>query len=105
MSTLEWNDVKLDVDEEGFMRQPELWNERVALALASTEGLCELSEQHWKVVNHIRDYYLKHGSAPIVRDLCQNTGLSLKQIYLLFPSGPAKGAFKIAGLAKPDGCV
>jgi len=105
MRFFEWNDVKLEVDEDGFMQQPELWDDRIALALASTEGLCELSESHWKVVNYIRNYYLQYNIAPMVRKLCKETGFSLKQIYELFPSGPAKGACKVAGLAKPTGCV
>ncbi len=105
MCPLEWKDVKLEVDDDGFMQHPELWNEHVALALASTEGLSELSESHWKVVNYIRNYYLQNNIAPMVRKLCKETGFSLKQIYEMFPSGPAKGACKVAGLAKPTGCV
>jgi tRNA 2-thiouridine synthesizing protein E len=105
MRFFEWNDVKLEVDEDGFMQQPQLWNDHIALALASTEGLSELSESHWKVVSYIRNYYLQYDIAPMVRKLCKETGFSLKQIYELFPSGPAKGACKVAGLAKPTGCV
>jgi tRNA 2-thiouridine synthesizing protein E len=105
MHFFEWNGVKLEVDENGFMQQPELWNEHIALALASTEGLTGLSESHWKVVRYIRNYHLQFDIAPMVRKLCKETGFSLKQIYELFPSGPAKGACKVAGLAKPTGCV
>ncbi len=105
MSVFEWEDVKVEIDQDGFMRQPELWNEHIALALASTEGLSQLNESHWKVVNYIRNYYLQYNTAPIVRELCKETGLSLKQIYELFPSGPTKGACKVAGLAKPTGCI
>ncbi len=105
MPFFEWNDVKLEMDEDGFVRQPELWNEQMALALASTEGLCDLSDSHWKVVRYIRNYYLQNNVAPMVRKLCQDTGYSLKQIYELFPSGPSNGACKVAGLAKPTGCV
>ncbi|HYK91900.1 MAG TPA: TusE/DsrC/DsvC family sulfur relay protein [Acidobacteriota bacterium] len=105
MGSLEWNDVRLEVDEDGFMQQPESWNEHVALALASTEGLSKLSEAHWKVVHYIRNYYLQYEIAPMVRKLCKETGFTLTQIYELFPSGPAKGACKVAGLAKPTGCV
>jgi len=100
-----WNDVNIKVDEDGFMEEPEAWNERVALALATTEGVNELSENHWKLVNYLRDYYQKFGIAPMIRKLCKETGFSLKQIYDMFPSGPAKGACKVAGLAKPTGCV
>lgn len=105
MPTLEWEEVKIDVDEDGFMENPEGWDERIALALASTEGVTELSEDHWKIVNYLRDYYQKFGIAPMIRKLCKESGYSLKQMYELFPSGPAKGACKVAGLAKPTGCV
>ncbi len=105
MAQFEWNDVNIEVDEDGFMQEPDEWNERVALALASTEGVDDLSEDHWKVVNYLREYYQKFGIAPMIRKLCKETGFSLKQIYDLFPSGPAKGACKVAGLAKPTGCV
>jgi tRNA 2-thiouridine synthesizing protein E len=64
-----------------------------------------LTEKHWAVITCIREHYLAHGMAPMIRALCQHTGLRLREIYALFPSGPAKGACKVAGLPKPDGCV
>jgi dissimilatory sulfite reductase related protein len=93
------------VDEDGFMEKPEEWSERVAMALASTEDVKDLTEVHWKVIHYLRTYYQKFGIAPMIRKLCKETGLSLKEIYELFPSGPAKGACKVAGLSKPTGCV
>ncbi len=105
MPLFEWEDVKIMVDEDGFMENPEEWNERVALALASTEDVTELTEDHWKIINYLRDYFKQYGIAPMIRKLCKETGFSLKTIYELFPSGPAKGACKVAGLAKPTGCV
>ncbi len=105
MATFEWEEIKIEVDEDGFMEEPDTWNERVALALASTEGVAELTDDHWKVVTYLREYYQKFGIAPMIRKLCKETGFSLKQIYELYPSGPAKGACKVAGLAKPTGCV
>jgi TusE/DsrC/DsvC family sulfur relay protein len=105
MATFEHGDVKIEVDEDGFMAEPEAWNEAVAKALATTEGVEELTEDHWKLVNYLRDYYLKFGIAPMIRKLCKETGFPLKKVYELFPSGPAKGACKVAGLAKPTGCV
>jgi tRNA 2-thiouridine synthesizing protein E len=97
--------VKIEVDEDGFMQEPDLWNKEVAEALATTEGVDEMTEEHWKLVNYLRDYYLKFGIAPMIRKLCKETGFPLKKVYELFPSGPAKGACKVAGLAKPTGCV
>ena len=105
MTSIEWQDVKISVDEDGFMQEPENWNERIALALASTEGLSELTDEHWKLINYIREYYAQYQIAPMIRKLCKETGFPLKRIYELFPSGPAKGACRVAGLAKPTGCV
>jgi tRNA 2-thiouridine synthesizing protein E len=105
MADFTWEDVSIEVDEDGFMQEPDKWDERVALALASTEGVNELTDDHWKVVNYLRDYYQQFGVAPMIRKLCKQTGFKLKEIYELFPSGPAKGACKVAGLPKPTGCV
>ncbi len=105
MGSFTWEEVSIEVDEDGFMQEPEGWDERVALALASTEGVNELTDDHWKVVHYLRDYYQQFGVAPMIRKLCKQTGFKLKEIYELFPSGPAKGACKVAGLPKPTGCV
>ncbi len=105
MPMFEHGEVKIEVDEDGFMEEPDLWNEAVATALATTEGVDDLTEEHWKLVNYLRDYYLKFGIAPMIRKLCKETGFPLKKVYELFPSGPAKGACKVAGLSKPTGCV
>jgi dissimilatory sulfite reductase related protein len=96
---------EVEVDEDGFISDPAIWSQDLALALANGEGVENLTEQHWKIVNYIRDYFQKFGSAPMIRKLCKETGFQLKQIYELFPSGPAKGACKVAGLPKPTGCV
>lgn len=105
MPVFELGEVKINVDEDGFMEEPDQWNDAIAVALASTEGVDELSEDHWKLVHYLREYYLKFGIAPMIRKLCKETGFSLKKVYELFPSGPAKGACKVAGLSKPTGCV
>jgi TusE/DsrC/DsvC family sulfur relay protein len=106
MAELDVNGKKLLLNEEGFLVDPKEWDRDVALALArDQEGLAELSDDHWKVIDYIREYYMGKDMAPMVRKMCKNTGLSLKEIFALFPSGPAKGACKLAGLPKPDGCV
>lgn len=105
MPTFEFQELKIEVDEDGFIQRPEEWNEDVAKALASTEDVQVMTENHWKVIFYLRDYYKKYGIAPMIRKLCKETGFSLKEIYELFPSGPAKGACKVAGLTKPTGCV
>ena len=105
MPKFEWEDVSIDVDEDGFIQDPEAWDENVAADLAKTEGVDNLTEEHWKLVHYLREYYQKFGIAPMIRKLCKETGFPLKKVYELFPSGPAKGACKVAGLAKPTGCV
>ena len=77
----------------------------VARDFAQLEHISELTEDHWKLINYIRTYYLEFGIAPMIRKLCKETGFKLAQVYDLFPSGPAKGACKLAGLPKPTGCV
>ncbi len=98
-------ELNLEVDDDGFIQESERWNEEVALALASTDGVAELTDAHWKIISYIRSYYQQFQIAPMVRKLCKETGFSLREIYDLFPSGPAKGACKVAGLPKPTGCV
>ena len=95
----------IEFDQDGFMLEPNLWDAEVARAIAVEEGIEEMTEDHWKVVNYLRDYYVKFGIAPMIRKLCKETGFDLKKVYELFPSGPAKGACKVAGLPKPTGCV
>ena len=96
---------ELDIDEDGFIQDPNLWDEGVAKDLAVGEGVNEMTPDHWKVVNYLRQYYLQFNMAPMIRKLCKETGFQLKEIYELFPTGPAKGACKAAGLPKPTGCV
>jgi dissimilatory sulfite reductase related protein len=103
--TIELNGHNYAVDEDGFLENPEIWNDKVALDFAATEGVASLTEAHWKVINYLRSYYLQYGIAPMIRKLCKETGFKLNEIYELFPSGPAKGACKLAGLPKPTGCV
>ena len=105
MPVFEVDGRQYEVDEDGFLQQPEIWDRKVALDFATTEGLSGMTESHWKVVGYLRDYYLQFGIAPMIRKLCKETGLKLNEIYQLFPSGPAKGACKLAGLPKPTGCV
>ena len=105
MPTFTHGEISLDVDEDGFLQEPDVWNKEVAFALATSEGVDDLTEEHWKVVEYLRNYYTQFGVAPMIRKLCKETGYDLKRIYALFPSGPAKGACKVAGLPKPTGCV
>ena len=95
----------IEFDKDGFMADPSLWDDKVAAAIAGEEGLDSMSEKHWGVVRFIRDYWKEHDLAPPVRLLCKEGGVSVREVYKLFTSGPARGACRIAGLPKPDGCV
>lgn len=105
MPTIEVNGQSVELDEDGFLVSLDQWNEEVALFLAKEEGVEELTEDHWKLINYLKGYFAEYGIAPMVRKMTKESGYSLKEIYDLFPSGPAKGACKIAGLPKPTGCV
>jgi TusE/DsrC/DsvC family sulfur relay protein len=106
MSQLEVNGKKLELNEEGFLTDPNQWDKQVAEALAkAAEGIENLTQEHWAIIEFIRNHFLETNLAPMVRSICKTTGLPLRRIYELFPSGPAKGACKVAGLPKPDGCV
>ncbi len=106
MPFIEFNGKQIGVNEDGFLLEPAEWNDELAAFLArSAEHVESMTAEHWAVVRFIRHYYLDHRMAPMVRAVCKSTGLPLRQIYELFPSGPANGACKVAGLPKPDGCV
>ena len=106
MANLEYKGKNVELNEEGFMINSADWNEEIAKMLAKDqENLDELTPEHWAIINFIRNHYNEKKLAPMVRSICKSTGLPLRQIYELFPSGPAKGACKVAGLPKPDGCV
>ena len=96
--------AELEFDGDGFLTNPDIWTEDVAKEIAKADGI-EMTEQHWAVVNVIRNNFIEKGNAPMVRTICKETGLKLKDIYELFTLGPARGACRVAGLPKPDGCV
>jgi tRNA 2-thiouridine synthesizing protein E len=105
MPTIDIEGRSFDVDGDGFLVDPSIWNEEIAVLFARHDGISEMSDKHWAIVRLIRQNWLEKGMAPMVRTLCQETGVKLREIYQLFPLGPARGACKIAGLPKPDGCV
>ena len=98
-------DAPVDVDAEGFMTDPDQWNEMIAAAIARENGIPELTDRHWQVVGFMRDRYLETGTAPSIRSLGKESGVSVKELYQLFPKGPAKLAAKIGGIPKPTGCI
>ena len=81
MALFEHGDVSIQVDEDGFMEEPDQWTKEVAIALATTEGVEEMTDEHWQLVDYLRDYYAKFGIAPMIRKLCKETGFPLKKVY------------------------
>jgi tRNA 2-thiouridine synthesizing protein E len=98
-------DAPVDVDAEGFLTDPEQWNETIAAAIAAENGIPELTERHWLVVRFMRDRYLATGTAPSIRSLGKESDVPVKELYELFPKGPAKLAAKVGGIPKPKGCI
>jgi dissimilatory sulfite reductase related protein len=105
MTTTMIADSPVDVDPEGFLIDPSQWNEEIARAIARENGIAELTDRHWQVVRFMRDRYLTTGTAPSIRSLGKESGVSVKELYVLFPKGPAKLAAKIGGIPKPKGCI
>ncbi len=105
MSTATYAGATVDVDAEGFLTDPQQWNEQIAAAIATEEGIAELTDRHWLVINFMRQTYLDSGSAPSIRTLGKASGVPIKELYQLFPHGPAKAAAKVAGIPKPRGCI
>jgi dissimilatory sulfite reductase related protein len=97
--------VDLAVNDEGFLEQPGQWNEDMAVEIARQEGIDPLTARHWQVINFMRKEYFEKGTGPTVRALGKTSGVSVKELYQLFPKGPAKLAAKIAGIPKPRGCI
>ena len=99
-----WEAAALAVNDEGFLENPDEWNELVASEIARAQGI-ELTEPHWRVIRFMRSEYAEKGTGPTVRVLGKTSGVSIKELYQLFPKGPAKVAAKIAGIPKPRGCI
>jgi len=95
----------VDVDAEGFMTDFGQWTRDVAAAIAKDEGLAELTPAHWKVIEFMQKDFKENGQVPSIRKLNKSGVISTKELYALFPGGPAKKAAKIAGMKKPEGCV
>ena len=105
MTTMEIAGVAVERDEEGFLVDPAQWTPEVAEEIARESGIPELTERHWQVVRFMRERYLATGTAPSIRSLGKESGVAIKELYQLFPKGPAKLAAKIGGIPKPRGCI
>jgi len=105
MATIELLNKQLEVDEDGNLTHLADWDKEIAMELAKQEGIEELTDRHWIVIDFMRSVYEEKGDAPSIRKLTKESGVDTKELYKLFPKGPAKKSAKIAGLPKPKGCI
>jgi len=92
-------------NEEGFMTDPNQWTKEIAEIIAKQEGIETLTDNHWKIIDFCRETGMTSGKSPTLRQITTGTGISTKDLFALFPKGPAKKVAKISGLGKPEGCV
>ena len=105
MTTSTLADTPVELNDEGFFVHPEQWTEDMVPELARREGIYELTDAHWQVIRFMRSSYQEKGEGPTVRVLGKTSGVPIKELYQLFPKGPARVAAKIAGIPKPRGCI
>ncbi|MCC6831164.1 MAG: TusE/DsrC/DsvC family sulfur relay protein [Thermoleophilia bacterium] len=105
MSTATYAGVAVDLNDEGFFTDPGQWTREIAAEIARADGIDALTDRHWRVIDYAREQFLQTGSGPAVRGLGKGSGVSVKELYELFPKGPAKMAARIAGIPKPKGCI
>ena len=105
MPKKQYGNAAVDVDADGLLTDFSQWTREMAAAIAKDEGLAELTPAHWKVIDFMQKEFKENGQAPSIRKLNKSGVISTKELYDLFPGGPAKKAAKIAGLKKPEGCV
>ena len=105
MTTKTLAGVEVELTDDGFFTEPDRWTEEMAPELARGEGIDALTEPHWQVIRFVRKEYFDKGTGPTVRVLGKTSGVPVKELYQLFPKGPAKIAAKVAGIPKPRGCI
>lgn len=105
MPDVTYDGQTVSVNDEGFLTDPGAWIEEMAPQIAKAEGIDHLTDRHWQVIRFMRHEYEAKGTGPTVRVLGKTSGVSIKELYQLFPKGPAKVAAKIAGIPKPRGCI
>jgi tRNA 2-thiouridine synthesizing protein E len=105
MPTRNINGTELNFDDEGFMTDHTKWNPEVAAVLAKEEGIEALNDRHMAVIEFMRKEFEEKGTGPSIRRLTKESGVPTKELYELFPKGPAKKAARIAGIKKPQGCI
>lgn len=97
--------IPVTLNDEGFFVQPDQWTREMAVEMARADGIESLTPQHWQVIEFMRAEYASKGTGPTVRVLGKTSGVSVKDLYQLFPKGPAKQAARLAGIPKPKGCI
>ena len=105
MTTKTISGIDVDFDDENFMTDSTQWNEDIARALAVEDGIPELNDRHFTVIQFMRKEFDEKGSGPSIRRLTKESGVPTKELYQLFPGGPAKKSARIAGITKPQGCI
>ncbi len=105
MTTTTVGTIEVEVTDDGFFVDPEQWNDDMIPELARREGIDPATDDHVKVIRFMRTEYFDKGTGPTVRVLGKTSGVSVKELYQLFPKGPAKVAARIAGIPKPRGCI
>ncbi|MGD9369543.1 MAG: TusE/DsrC/DsvC family sulfur relay protein [Desulfobacteraceae bacterium] len=105
MSAKEIAGKTIEFDEEGFMVNPDDWNKDIAAVLAQEVGINELNDRHWTVIQFCRSDFQEKGEAPTLRRITKAGGVPTKELYKLFPKGPAKKVAFVSGLGKPTGCI
>lgn len=97
--------TSIQFDDEGFMLDHKQWTEDIAREIAREEGIDELTDRHFMVIQFMRKEFEEKGTGPSLRKLKNESGVGTKELYKLFPKGPAKKAARIAGIPKPQGCI
>jgi dissimilatory sulfite reductase related protein len=92
------------LDQDGFLKQISGWTRETADELAAQNDIGPLTADHWRIIDYVREYYLAHGEGPPIVKIGKVTGLSAREICILFPCGVARGAYRLAGLPRPNGC-
>jgi tRNA 2-thiouridine synthesizing protein E len=102
--TLESQGEKLKLDEDGYLKDIDNWDVRVAEEFAKMDEVGELTGEHWKLITAIRLHYERFKESPICRDIQMESGFTKKDMYRLFPPLGYRTAYKLAGLRKPIEC-
>jgi tRNA 2-thiouridine synthesizing protein E len=94
----------VEIDGDGFLVDPNAWSPEIGEAIAEKEGIA-LTDRHWVVINFARSEFETNGEPPTLRRITKRTDVNTKELYSLFPGGPAKNAARVSGLGKPTGCI